>query len=129
MIEVKINDIVKSIVSFRKLMNMDIKEEGHASLSYKWSKIVKIVDSEIEEFYKQNQKLLDTYGDKTEIVNGQQQYKIKDEYIEVFNKEIKELGEQIVKIDKDKVKVENIEKQKISLSPLDFSQLEWLIQE
>jgi sulfopyruvate decarboxylase TPP-binding subunit len=113
--EIKLGEIVNAKDSLIKLFKMDLP----IIISYKLGKLVKEVDKEIKHFEEERFKLIKKYGELTD----KNSYSVKPENVEEFAKDLKELLEISLKLEIEKVSLENISSE-IKLSAIDLVSLE-----
>lgn len=95
--KVKLKELRSSQVSLAKLFSCDLP----LKVSYKLKKLAKEVDKEIEEIEKAREDLIVKYGKKDS--NGD--IHVKEENIEVFNKEFSELLNEFIELNAMKVDI------------------------
>ena len=114
MINTTLNKIINSIPTFNKIasQNFDIKT------AYLIAKIIQQLKEEIELFNQSKNLLLTKYNAQK---NDKNEFIIPKENIESFNKEIKELLNIEVKINTDKIEINNLNN--IQCSPLEIESI------
>lgn len=115
---IKLEKIVLSKDTLVKVLNQDFP----IVISYKLSKIVDKINKEIQIFEENRVKLVKKYGE--EVKEG---FKVKEENIEVYAKELSELLDIEIQIEIPIITIKDLEGCK--LSPLELIQLSWLIKE
>lgn len=120
--------IVNSINILGELNNAKLP----IKVAYAITKNVNKINSEIKPYNIEKLKLLDKYAEKNEkgeiiIENGH--FKIKEECVENWNKEIKELLEIENEIDIHMIKLDDLLNSNYNISPAELSAIAFMIEE
>jgi len=102
MIEVELHKLVLSIDSIKRLNQLKFS----ALISHKISKISFKVEQELQEYEKISQLKMKEYGTQNEEQKQKNIYHFEGENLTKFNEEIQELNKHKIKIDFDKIKIE-----------------------
>jgi hypothetical protein len=120
----KLKQLIESVPSIQEL----IKEPLPVKTSFKLSTFISKMNPEIEAFDKvKKDKIIEYKGERQKDENGREinTFKIPDENVEKFSKEIKELLEQEVDIDVPDINIEDLGD--IKIKPEFLMGLNWLI--
>lgn len=98
--KIKLNDIVNDYSKFTELTEIKLP----LKTSYKIQKANDKIMSEVKQFFKQKDKIVQEYGEE----NDQGGFSVKPENKETFKKEINDLLELEVDLDIEKVKIEEL---------------------
>lgn len=127
MITVTIADILNSEVVLRKLTQQNFK----ARLAWQITRILKNMETEIQNFHDARNGLIQKYGELDEhghlIIDDKGNSHIRKEELATFNKEMEELLSAKVDINGEKIKLEDLEN--CDFTPQEMSLLEALIEE
>lgn len=118
----KLKQLILSVESLSYLSSLKLP----AVTSYKLALLTKKINPDIEEFHKTRNEKLKEYGE--EIMEDEKstgKFNIKQENIEIFNKEIDDLLETELNIDIPDVSISEFSG--INIEPKYFIELEWLI--
>lgn len=115
MIEITLNDLARSVEALKVLY----AEKLPIKVSYRVSKMMDVVQKELDSLQKKTFELASEYG---EPLNGG--FKIKDEDQEEFKKVLEELSMEVVKFDFDKLCIPDT----ISISAKHLKELEHFIE-
>ena len=127
MITVTIADILNREVVLRKLTQQNFK----ARLAWQITRILKNMETEIQNFHDARNGLIQKYGELDEhghlIIDDKGNSHIRKEELATFNKEMEELLSAKVDINGEKIKLEDLEN--CDFTPQEMSLLEALIEE
>jgi hypothetical protein len=98
----KIIEIINNTENINQLLQMELP----VKVSYRINRIVNKLSPEIKIFNYSVSKLLQKYGKEDTERKGN--YTIKKENVEAFNKEFEEIGNTEIKLDFEKIKVEDL---------------------
>lgn len=115
---IKMNQLLNSSEALKTLVSLKVP----AKTSYNISRIVSIVEKELEAFNAARTKCLDTLGTKEE-----DKYTFTPETAKEFDTQMKELLEQEVVIDRHTIKLDDLNNVEVEASVL--LTLDWLIEE
>ena len=125
MIKVRIADLLNSTATLQKLANANLK----ARTAWQVAKLLKIADSEIQDFNTTRMKVINKYGEKDEndnlITDEAGNCKIKEDCIEDFTNELNELLGSEVEIATNKIKLDDLED--LNFTPNEMNILEAFI--
>ena len=116
MYKVTAKDIMDSVEVLKKLMEKDLK----AKTSYKISRLVREVEKELNEINKTYQGIVIKYGEPSE--ENSDQYVVKENNIEEYNKEINEFLMSEVELNVNKIPIEELENE--NFTPTEIIKLE-----
>lgn len=114
--------IANLINSTAPVLSKMMTKELSPVTSFKFVKLVKAINSEIEIFNGERVKLLEKYGKKNEENDS---YEILDENKDAFNKDISELLALEVDIVTDKI---NLSRESVKISPSDMMAIEEFVE-
>lgn len=130
MITVKLNDVLNSEETLKKLMDVPMK----GKVAYKIARIAREVDKESQLFNDGRNKLIEKYAERDEennfILNNDGQAYIdieNSEKVEQFSNELKELLETEIEVNAEKLTLDDLDE--AGLTPKDFNQLMTFIEE
>ena len=91
LIKITLNDILNSQQALQEIVGMNMR----AKTAFKMARIIRAIESELENFNKARQSLLNKYGEKDDngqlITNKDGNYIISPDKIDIYNGEIQEL--------------------------------------
>lgn len=130
MITVKVNDILNSEDTLKKLMDVPMK----GRVAYKLARIGREVDKESQLFNDERNKLIEKYAERDEEGNyvynadGQIYIDIKNtEKVRQFSNELNELLETEIEVNAEKLSLDELDE--TGLTPKDFNKLMAFIEE
>jgi len=127
MISIQLKDVIESTEVLKKLAG----EKLRGKVAFQISKILKKLEDELTLFNSTRVEIIKKYSQTDEngelIADEEGNVKLKEESIEDFNKEIIELLNMEIKIDANKIAIEDIEN--IDFTPAEMTLLMPLIEE
>jgi septum formation topological specificity factor MinE len=127
MISIQLKDVIESTEVLKKLAG----EKLRGKVAFQISKILKKLEDELTLFNSTRVEIIKKYSQTDEngelIADEEGNVKLKEESIEDFNKEIVELLNMEIKIDANKIAIEDIEN--IDFTPAEMTLLMPLIEE
>ena len=127
MIELTINDMLNSMEPLKKLSTYQLKTK----IAYQIARLMREINKEYELFQKTRQNLAIKYAEKNEkneiIIDENGNYKIKNDKINICNKEITELINTKIALNVEPINLEDIEN--TECTPTEIFALMPLIQE
>lgn len=127
MINIQLKDVIESTEVLKKLAG----EKLRGKVAFQISKILKRLEDELTLFNSTRVEIIKKYSQTDEngelIADEEGNVKLKEEAIEDFNKEIVELLNMEIKIDANKIAIEDIEN--IDFTPAEMTLLMPLIEE
>lgn len=126
MITIKIMDLVNGTPALQKLADAPLK----AKLAWQISRILKVVDTEMQSFNETRMQLINKYGEKDEsgelITDEQGNCRIMPDKLIDFTNEINELVSTEIEINANKIKMENLDD--VNFTPGEMATLEPFIE-
>lgn len=114
MIKVTLNEILNAIPVFNELSNRNFK----SSTSFKIARMINTLNKEIEVFNTEREKLIEKYCEKDDnnfpVITETGMVKIKENFIEECNKELKELLKVEIEMNLDKMNEEVFEEAELT---------------
>lgn len=123
MYEVKLGTIIDTVAVAQKFLDRELP----ASYSRAFGRYFKIVFKENEEYLKIERKKYTQYGEKLLDANGNEQLKLKPENLEIYQEEMKELRDQLVQVELNKIPFDK--KRLKTLDTRSYVLMEWIFEE
>lgn len=117
--ELTLNELSGAVVAIDKIMRAVLP----IKVSYRLSKMVSLINTELDYLDKARTKLAASYG----VDNGKGEIQIKKENIEQFSKEINQLMTEKVELNIERIKLSEI--QEVKLSAVDILSLGKILEE
>ena len=122
MIKVKISDIINSTETLQKLGKMELK----AKLAWQVARLLKALDTEVQQFNETRMEVIKKYGEKDEngelVTDEKGNCTIQQENVGKFQEELTDLINAEIEINANKIKIESIED--IDFTPTEMNALE-----
>ena len=127
MIEATVGEIVESISALQKLINKPLKTK----VAFQVARISREIDKEFNVFQESKKTLIEKYGERNEsgelITTIEGNYTIPKENIESFNNEMKDILEEVVQLNANKIKLDDLDGE--TFTPIEIHPLEIFIEE
>ena len=123
----------KLVNGSQQLSNIAYKQGLPCKLSYALAKNIKKIESELQIYNSEREKIIEKYCVKDEDgklkLNKDNTYDIKEEFIDVCNKEINSLLDIEVDIDIHKIKINDLYNSNCDMSPAELMVIDYMIDE
>lgn len=121
--------IVDSVDTLKELNNAKLP----VKVAYAITKNINKIDNELKAYIEEKSKLIDKYGEKDKEgklkIDEKGNIPLKKEYIEDYNKDIKELLSIENEVDIHMIQLDNLLNSDYSISPSELSAIDFMIEE